>query len=81
MSWWWNGRGHVGLGHGSRAPIDYARSRPSYRRERVLRLGAPVAPCLVCGFHVSLGRGRNTPKGSGAFDDAMGARARRKNAA
>jgi hypothetical protein len=57
MSWWWNDRGHVGSERGSRATVDYARSHLSHRRERVLRLGAPMAPRLARGFHVSLGRG------------------------
>jgi hypothetical protein len=47
VSWWWNDWGHVGSEHGFRAPIDRARSRPSHRRERVPRLGAPVAPRLI----------------------------------
>jgi hypothetical protein len=47
MSWWWNDRGHVGSGHGFRAPIDCAWSRPSHRSERVLRLGVPVAHYLA----------------------------------
>jgi hypothetical protein len=54
MSWWWNDRGHVGLGRGSCATVDCAWSRPSHRRERVPRLGALVAPRLARGFHVSL---------------------------
>jgi hypothetical protein len=41
MSSWWNGQGHVGSGHGFRAPIDCARSGPSHRWERVLQLGGP----------------------------------------
>jgi hypothetical protein len=36
MSSWWNDWAHVGSGRGSRAPVDYARSHPSHRRERVL---------------------------------------------
>jgi hypothetical protein len=28
---WWNDRGYVGLGRGSRAPVDCARSRLSHR--------------------------------------------------
>jgi hypothetical protein len=39
MSSWWNDRGHVESGHGSRAPVDCARSRPSHRWEPMLRLG------------------------------------------
>jgi hypothetical protein len=35
MSLWWNDRGHVRSEHGSRAPIHYAWSRPSHRREWV----------------------------------------------
>jgi hypothetical protein len=46
MSWWWNDRGHVGSGCCSRAPVDCARSHPSHRWERVLRLGAPWLPLL-----------------------------------
>jgi hypothetical protein len=41
MSSWWNDRGHVRSGHGSRVPVDCARSRPSHRQERVPRFGAP----------------------------------------
>jgi hypothetical protein len=66
MSWWWNDRGHVGSGRGSRALVHYARSRPSHRREWVSWLGAPMAPRLSRGLHVSLGRGKSTPRGSGA---------------
>jgi hypothetical protein len=67
MSSWWNDRSHVGLGHGSRAPVDCARSRPSHRREWMPWLGDPVAPHLVRGLHVSLGRGGSMPRGSGAL--------------
>jgi hypothetical protein len=35
MSSWWNDRGLVESGRGSRAPVDYAWSRPSYWWERV----------------------------------------------
>jgi hypothetical protein len=42
MSSWWNDRGHVRSGRGSRTAVDCARSCPSHRRERVPRLGAPV---------------------------------------
>jgi hypothetical protein len=41
MSWWWNDRGHIESGCGSRAPIDYARSCSSHRWERVPRLEGP----------------------------------------
>jgi hypothetical protein len=41
MSSWWNDWGHVGLGLGSCAPVDCARSRPSHRQERVPRFGGP----------------------------------------
>jgi hypothetical protein len=41
ISLWWNDWGHVGSGHGFRAPVVYARSRPSHRCERVPRLGRP----------------------------------------
>jgi hypothetical protein len=45
-------------------------------------LGGPVAPRLALGFHVPLGRGAEIRRrGSGAFDDAVGARARRRNGA
>jgi hypothetical protein len=67
MSLWWNDQGHVGSGHGSRAPIDYARSRPSYRRERMPRLGVLVIHRLARGFHMSLGRGGSKPRGSGTL--------------
>jgi hypothetical protein len=43
MSSWWNDRGHVGLGRGSRALVDYTQSCPSHWREWVPRLGALVA--------------------------------------
>jgi hypothetical protein len=46
MSSWWNDRGYVGSGRGSRAPVDCARSRPSHRRVRVPRLGGPCPPVL-----------------------------------
>jgi hypothetical protein len=46
MPSWWNDRGHVGSGRGSRAPINCALSRPSHRWERVPRLGAPWLPVL-----------------------------------
>jgi hypothetical protein len=67
MSSWWNDRGHVGLGRDSHAAIDCARSRPSHQWERVPRLGAPTAPCLARGFHVSLGQGGSELRGSGAL--------------
>jgi hypothetical protein len=38
---WWNDRGHVESGRGSRAPVDCVRSRPSHRREWASRLGGP----------------------------------------
>jgi hypothetical protein len=38
---WWNDRGHVELGRGSRALADYAWSRLSHRWERVPRLWGP----------------------------------------
>jgi hypothetical protein len=47
MSSWWNDRGHVGSGRGSRAPVDCARSRPSHRQGRVPWLGGPVAHRLA----------------------------------
>jgi hypothetical protein len=55
MSSWWNGWGHVVSGRGSHALVDYARSRPSHRRERVPWLGPPMAHHLARGFHMSLG--------------------------
>jgi hypothetical protein len=67
MSWWWNDRGHVGSGRGSRAPIDCARSCPSHQQERVPRLGPPMAHHLARGFHVSLGRGESKLRGLGAL--------------
>jgi hypothetical protein len=47
MSSWWNDRGYIGSGHGSRAPVECARSRLSHRREQVLRLRAPCG-CPSC---------------------------------
>jgi hypothetical protein len=41
-------------------------------------VGGPVAPRLARGLHVFLGRGESAPRGSGAFGDVMGARARQK---
>jgi hypothetical protein len=41
--------------------------------------GVPMAHRLARGLHVSLGRGRSKLRGSGTFDDATGARARRRN--
>jgi hypothetical protein len=55
MSSWWNDQGLGESGHGSRAPVDYARSRPSYWWERVPRLGVPMAHRLARGLHVPLG--------------------------
>jgi hypothetical protein len=81
MSSWWNDRGQVESGCGSRAPVCCARSHPSHRREPVARLGVPVAHRLARGLHVSLGRGGSKPRGSGAFDDAAGARARWRDVA
>jgi hypothetical protein len=76
MPLWWNDRGHVESGRGSCAPVDRARSRPSHRWERVSRLGVPVAHRLARGLHVSFGRDGSKLRGSSAFDDATGARAR-----
>jgi hypothetical protein len=67
VSLWWNDRGHVGSRWASRAPVDYARSRLSYRWEWAPWLGAPVAPRLARGLHVSLGRGKSTLRGSSAL--------------
>jgi hypothetical protein len=67
ISSWWNDRGHVGLGHDSRATIDCSRSCRSHQGERVPRLGAPMAPCLARGFHVSLGKGGSELRGSGTL--------------
>jgi hypothetical protein len=72
MSSWWNDRGHVGSRRGSRAPVHCARSRLSYQREWVPRLGALVAPHLARGLHMFLGRGRSTPRGSGALMTSWG---------
>jgi hypothetical protein len=55
MSWWWNDRGHVGSGCGSRAPVECARSHPSHRWEQVPRLGAPWLPILPEGSTRPLG--------------------------
>jgi hypothetical protein len=44
----------------------------SHRREWVPWLGAPVAPRLAKGLHVSLGRGRGTLRGSGALMTSWG---------
>jgi hypothetical protein len=66
MSSWWNDRGHVRSERGSHAPVHYARSRLSHRQEWVPWLGAPVAPRLSRGLHVSLEQGRSMPRGSGA---------------
>jgi hypothetical protein len=49
MSWWWNDRGHVRSGRGSRAPVDCARSHPSHWREWVVQLGPPWLPILSKG--------------------------------
>jgi hypothetical protein len=81
MLLWWNDQGHIGSGRDSRAPVDCARSRPSHRRERVPWFGGPVARRLARGFHMSLGRGGSKLRGSGTFDDAARACARRKNVA
>jgi hypothetical protein len=72
MPSWWNDRGHIGLGRGSRAPVDYARSRLSYQREWVPRLGPPGAPRLARGLHASLGRGGSMPRGSSALMTSRG---------
>jgi hypothetical protein len=63
---WWNDRGHVGSERGSRVSVHYARSCQSHQWEWVPWLGAPMAPRLARGLHVSLGRGRSMPRGSGA---------------
>jgi hypothetical protein len=78
MSSWWNDQGHVGSGRGSHAAVDYVRSRLSYRREWVPRLGAPVAPRLARGFHVSLGRGESKLRGLGALMTSRGLEQGRK---
>jgi hypothetical protein len=43
--------------------------------------GVPVAHRLAKGLHVSLGRGESKLWGLGAFDDAAGGRARRRDVA
>jgi hypothetical protein len=55
MSSWWNDWGHVGSRHGSRAPVDCARSHPSHQWERVPWFGGPTARRLSRGLHMSLG--------------------------
>jgi hypothetical protein len=66
MSSWWNDRGHVGLGHGSCAPVDCARSCPSHRREQVPWLGGPHgSPSCQRVPHVPL-------RGSGALMTSWG---------
>jgi hypothetical protein len=72
MSSWWNDWGHVGSGYGSRAPVDCTRSRPSHRRERMPRLGGPMAHRLARGFYVFLGRGGSKLRGSGALMTSRG---------
>jgi hypothetical protein len=69
---WWNDRGHVESGHGSRAPVDCARSHPSHPWERGAVVGGPVAHCLAR---------QKYARGSGAFDDTTGAWASRRNVA
>jgi hypothetical protein len=72
MSWWWNDQVHVGSRRGSRAYVDCARSRSSHQWEQVPQLGGPLAHCLARGFHVSLGRGRSKPRGSGTLMTSQG---------
>jgi hypothetical protein len=79
MSSWWNDRGYIRLGHGSRAPVDCAQSRPSHRWEWVPRFEGPMAHCLTRGFHVSLGQGRSKLRGFDVFYNVTGAQARRKS--
>jgi hypothetical protein len=74
MSSWWNDRGYVGLGHGSRAPVDCARLRLSYRRDRLPWLGVPVAHRLARRLHVSLGRDGSRPRRSSALMMSRGFR-------
>jgi hypothetical protein len=56
--------------HGHICPIGGSRCRG---------LGVPMARRLARVLYVSLGRDESKLRGSDAFDDAMGARARRKN--
>jgi hypothetical protein len=76
---WWNVRATLGQGmvpvlllamHGHVHPISGSRCHD---------WGVPVAHCLAKGSHVSLGRGKSNPRGSGTFDDATGAQARWRN--
>jgi hypothetical protein len=53
----------LGQARGSHVPVHCARSRLSHQREWVPQLGAPVAPHLARGLHVSLGRGRSMLRG------------------
>jgi hypothetical protein len=46
MSSCWNDRGHVVLGHGSRAPVDCAWSRPSISGSKCLNWGPLWLPVL-----------------------------------
>jgi hypothetical protein len=74
----WNDQGHVGSGHGSCALIDCARSRPSYRQERVPRLGGPHgSPSCQRASRVPRARWKYI-EGVGRFDDIMGARTKQK---
>jgi hypothetical protein len=56
LSSWWNDRGHVGSGRGSRAPVDCAWSRAVVWR-------APVAHRPARGFHTFFGCGRSKLRG------------------
>jgi hypothetical protein len=62
----WNDRSHVGSERGSHFHVHCARSCPSHRAGTGAAVRAPVAPHLARGLHVSLGRGRSMPRGSGA---------------
>jgi hypothetical protein len=59
----WNDRGHVRSERGS-CSLCTVTSVPSAGVGAVV--GGPVAPRPARGLHMSLGRGRSTPRGSGA---------------
>jgi hypothetical protein len=65
LSSWWNDRGHVGSGRGSRAPVGCAWSRAMVWR-------APVAHRPARGFHTFFGCGRSKLRGSGTLMTSWG---------
>jgi hypothetical protein len=81
MSSWENDLSHVESGRRSCTPVDCARSRPSRRWSEYRSWRPLLLPVLLEGSTCPLGEVETRRGGSSAFDDAVGARVRRRDVA